>query len=325
MTEPSTTDPTGAARPHLSRNALGVALMVFSTLCMALMYVSIREVKGGMHPFEVAFFRNFIAVLLLWGWFRGRFLACFRTAHLRLHLLRGTLNVVAMLAFFYAVLITPLAVVAALGFTAPLFASVLALFVLRERLQWHRMAVIGLGFAGALVILRPGLLGLSLGPVLLLASSALWAVAIMVIKVLARSDSSVTITVYMGAVMAPLSLLSALPFWTWPDAPQLAWLLLIALLGTVGQLSLTEAFRLAEVGAVLPLDFLKLVWGTLLGLVIFAEVPDVFTWLGGVMIFGSTTYLALRETRRAPVRTPAAPSPPGPPGPPGRPPAAVPR
>jgi drug/metabolite transporter (DMT)-like permease len=290
-----------------SSNLQGIALMVFSTACQAAMYVSIREVPGGMHPFEVAFFRNAIAVLMLLVWFRRGFWSRLRTAHVRLHLLRGTLNVLAMLMFFYAVLITPLADVAALGFTAPLFASLLAIFVLRERLQWHRLAMIAFGFAGALVILRPGLAGATVGPLLLLCSSAIWALTIMVIKVLARTDSSITITVYMGTVMAPLSLLAAVWFWQWPNAEQLAWLALIALLGTLGQVSLAQAFRLAEVSAVLPLDFLKLVWSTLLGLFIFAEVPDAFTWLGGVMIFSSTTWLALRESRRSAAPSAAAP------------------
>ncbi|HKI97500.1 MAG TPA: DMT family transporter [bacterium] len=308
MTEPSPSDQPSGLLGQISGNVQGIALMVFSTACMACMYVAIREVPGGMHPFEVAFFRNLIAVLLLAAWHRQHFLACFRTEHVRLHILRGSLNVTAMLAFFYAVLITPLATVAALGFTAPLFASVLAIFVLRERLQWHRLSVIALGFAGALLILRPGVTEVSRGPVLLLASSAIWAVTIMVIKVLARTDSSTTITVYMGTVMAPLSLLAAAFFWQWPDGAQLLWLLLIAVLGTLGQLSLAQSFRLADVGAVLPLDFLKLVWGTLLGFFIFAEVPDVFTWVGGSMIFGSTTYLALRESRRTALPAPANPS-----------------
>jgi drug/metabolite transporter (DMT)-like permease len=288
-----------ALRARTSGNLQGMTLMVGSTACMALMYVAIRQVPGGMHPFQIAFFRNLIAILLLAAWYRGRLRAHLRTEHVRLHLLRGTLNVVAMLLFFYAVVITPLADVAALGFAAPLFASALAIFVLRERVRWHRVAVIAFGFAGAVVILRPGLAQETVGPVLLLISAAIWSVTMLVIKVLARTDSSITITVYMGAVMAPLAGIAAAFVWQWPDAEQLAWLVLIAILGTLGQVSLAQSFRLAEVSAVLPLDFLKLVWGALLGFLIFAEVPDLFTWVGGVMIFSSTTYLALRESRTA--------------------------
>ncbi|NIP74066.1 MAG: DMT family transporter, partial [Gammaproteobacteria bacterium] len=217
-----------------------------------------------------AFFRNFLALLLLLGWHRSRFFGYFRTAHLKLHLLRGGLNVVAMLMFFTAVLITPLADVAALGFTAPLFASLLAIVVLRERLRWHRLLVIAFGFVGAVVILRPGFAAVGQGPVLLLMSAALWSVTMLVIKMIARTDSSVTITVYMGSVMAPLSLLAALWFWQWPTLEQLGWFVVISALGTLGQVSLAQSFRIAEVTAVLPLDFMKLVWGSLLGFFIFA-------------------------------------------------------
>lgn len=284
--------------PLLSGNVLGMVLMALSTGCMATMYVAIREVPGGMHPFEIVFFRNLFALGLLVAWQAPGGLAVLRTAHLRLHGLRGALNVVAMLAFFYAVTITPLAEVAALGFTAPLFASVLALLLLRERVHRHRVTVIAFGFVGALVVLRPGVEGVHLGALLLLFSSSMWAMALMVIKVLARTDSSATITLYMVLVMTPLALVPALLVWQWPTLVQLGWFALIALLGTLGQLCLAQSFRVAEVTAVLPLDFLKLVWGSLLGFVLFAEVPDVWTWVGGAMIFGSTTYLALRESRR---------------------------
>ena len=103
-----------------------------------------------------------------------------------------------------------------------------------------------------------------------------------------------------------MSFLTALLFWQWPDMEQLAWMTLIAALGTVGQISLAQSFRVAEVTAVLPLDFLKLVWSALLGYFLFAEIPDVWAALGGVIIFASTTFLALRESRRpSPLQRPA--------------------
>ncbi len=285
-----------------SGNLRGMSLMVLSTGCMAAMYVCIRMVPGDLHPFEVALFRNLIAWLLLWVWYRNGILDHYRTTHLRLHFVRGSLNVVAMLMFFHAVLITPLANVAALGFTAPLFASLLAFVWLRERPAWHRVAVILFGFVGAIIILRPGAPAANEGPLLLLISSAIWAVTMIVIKVLARTESSVTIALYMVSFMTPMSFLAALLFWQWPDMEQLAWLTLIAAFGTVGQISLAQSFRVAEVTAVLPLDFLKLVWSALLGYFLFAEIPDVWAALGGAMIFASTTFLALREYRRPSLR-----------------------
>lgn len=283
---------------RLTGNLVGIGLMIASTLCMSAMFVAMRKVPGDLHPFEVAFFRNGFGLLALTAWYAPGGMKVLRTRRLRLHAVRAVLNVVAMLAFFTAVFVTPLADLAALGFAGPLFASVWAVVLLRERPGWHRAAVMAFGFAGALVILRPGLTVVHTGPLLVLFSASVWSVALMVIKVLARTESSTTIAMYMVLFMTPLSGLAAAAFWQTPDAAQLAWLALVGVLGTAGQINLGQSFRVAEATAVLPLDFFKLVWGSLLGFVFFTEVPDLWTWVGGTMIFASSTWLALREARR---------------------------
>lgn len=282
---------------RVSDNLAGIGLMTASTVFVAVMYVVIRKVPGGLHPFELVFFRNLFGVLILVLTHWRSLGKLFRTQRLRLHLLRGTLNLTAMLMFFTAVLITPLAEVTALGFTAPLFASLLAIVVLKERPGMYRLLVMALGFGGMLMILRPGINVIQSGSLLILGSSTFWAVTMMVIKKLTRTESSSTITVYMGVFMAPLSLIPAVFVWQWPDPQQLLWLVGVALLGTLGQVTLAQSFRFAEVTAVLPLDFFKLIWGGLLGFYIFAEIPDGWTLLGGVVIFASTTYLTIREAR----------------------------
>ncbi len=282
---------------RVSGNTLGMLLMVFSTVCLTLMHVSLRLVPGDLHPFELAFIRNLIGLLLLVALFAPRGTAVLRTRRLKLHSLRGVLNVCAMFAFFYGLPITPLAEVSALTFTAPLFASLLAIPFLRERLRPHRLGAIALGVAGMVLILRPGAAPLTLGPLLIVGSSLFWAVALIVIKLLTRTESSGTITLYMAMFMTPLSLAGALPFWQWPQLEQVLWLALVAMLGTAGQFSLAQSFRTAEATAVLPLDFLKLIWGSALGFLVFGEIPDLMTWLGGSVIFASTFYLALKESR----------------------------
>jgi drug/metabolite transporter (DMT)-like permease len=284
-------------RIFASGNLPGIGFMVVSSVCMAGMYTSIRLVPRGMHPFEIVFFRNLIGLLMLLAWHAPGGLRVLKTTRLRMHALRGVLNVAAMLTFFYAVTITPLAEVAALSFTGPLFASLLALLFLKEPPRLHRLGVMAFGFAGALVIVRPGLSVVQAGAVLLLVSSAIWAFALIVIKMLARTESSATITLYMVSFMTPLSLITAVSVWRWPDLHQVFWFLVVSLFGTAGQLCLAQAFRMADSTAVLPLDFLKLIWGSALGYLVFAEIPDVWVWAGGTMIFASTTYLALRETR----------------------------
>ena len=271
--------------------------MIAFTLLVSGMLVCIRMIPGNLHPFQLAFFRNLFGLLLLMGWQSKKGLKFLKTPYLKLHLIRGVFNVLAMLAYFYAVFITPIASIAALTFTSPLFASLLAIFFLKEPPRFERLFTIAVGVTGAFVILRPSSESIHLGPLLILLSAMSWAVVLLVIKKLSKNDSSLTIATYMVIFTTPFTFLAALPFWQWPDLSQLIWLLLMSTFGTVGQISLAQSFKLAEASAVLPLDFLQLVWGALMGFLLFGEVPDRWVWIGGFTIFLSATYLALKESR----------------------------
>ena len=271
--------------------------MAAAAVMFVLMHTLIKSMSGELHPFEIAFFRVFLGLFVLAPiLFRDRF-ASLRTSNIKLHALRGVLNVAAMLSFFYGLSITPLAQVTALGFSAPLFASVLAVLFLGEVIRIRRWTAIILGFVGTLVILRPGVIDVGLGPILIVVSSAIWAVALMVIKVLTRTDSSVTITLYASIFLSPLVLVAAFPFWQMPTWEQLMVLFVLAAFGTAAQTLMNQSLKLADTSVVMPMDFTRLVWAAMLGFFIFGEVPDIFTWIGGVMIFASTTYIALREAK----------------------------
>ncbi|MEO1331531.1 MAG: DMT family transporter, partial [Pseudomonadota bacterium] len=130
----------------------GVAMMCLSTVAFAIMHMAVRRLSAELPPFEIAFFRNlfglaFLAPLLVGDGFRA-----LRTSRLGLHALRGVVNIGAMLLFFSALAITPLAEVTALGFTAPIFAAALSVLALGERFRAHRWAAIGFGFLGMLII-----------------------------------------------------------------------------------------------------------------------------------------------------------------------------
>lgn len=152
-------------------------------------------------------------------------------------------------------------------------------------------------FLGALIIIRPGMKSVDVGSLLVLGSAAIWACAIVIIKMLSRTDSSVTITAYMVILMTPLSFLSAVFFWQWPNGTQLLWLGLVGVSGTLAQMGMAQAFRMAEATAVLPLDFMKLIWGAMIGYALFGEIPDAGIWIGGVTVFAAATYIAYRESQ----------------------------
>ena len=190
---------------------------------------------------------------------------------------------------------TPLAEVAALGFTSPLFATVLAVAAPGEPVGWRRIVSLLVGFGGALLIIRPGFHGISLVAGLVLLSSLAWAAALIDIKVLSRTELSLRITAYATYFLIPITLACALPFWRWPNAAELLWLVIVGGLGSLTQMSVAQAFRAGDTTQVLPGDFTKLIWAALIGWLVFAEVPDLWTLLAGCLIFASVAFITLRE------------------------------
>jgi len=298
VTEPSETTERMPAAVDL-RRFRPMALMLLSTASFACMHGAIRHVSQDllMHPFEIAFFRNLVALLLLSSLVFRYGLEPFRTSRPGLQFARGGLNAVAMLMFFYAVSITPLAEVAALSFTAPLFATVLAAFVLGEVVRLRRWTAVAVGFLGTLIVLQPGAGAFSSGALLIIGSSSLWASALIIIKVLSRTESSVTITAYMAIVLTPLTFIPAYFVWQWPTTEQLLWLIAIGSLGTVAQTTMAQAMKEADASALFPFDFTRLIWGAVIGYLAFSEIPGLNTWVGGSVIFASTAYIAWRESK----------------------------
>ena len=282
----------------LSGNLRGIAWMALSTVAFSTMHAMVRDATQTLHPFEVAFFRQFLGVFVLAPWFIRYGLAPLRTKRLRLHTARAAVNVVAMFAFYYALSIVPLAQVSALGFSVPIFTAVLAVILLGERVRLRRWAAILFGFAGVIVALGPDLQqtgSVGLGSGLVVMSSLAWAIALIFIKVLGRTDSTITITTYMVLLMTPMSLPPALAVWQWPTLEMFGQLMLIGVLGTIGQLTIVQALKEGETHVVMPIDFTKLIWAAGLGYLWFNEIPTLLTWLGGAMIFASTLYIAWRE------------------------------
>lgn len=288
----------------------GILWMVLASICFAGMHAVIKKVAlTGIHPFETAFFRLLFGMLPIIPFFVTDGLKPLKTKRLGLLTLRGVLNSAAMMCYFTALAIAPLAQVTALGFSAPIFATVLAVLFLGEVVRLRRWTAILLGFAGTLVILRPGVIAIELGPLLVVISSLIWGACMIIIKRLSATESSATITVYMSLVMMPIILVPASFVWTWPGPEQWALLVGLGILGGGAQLSMAQALKMADTHVVGPVDFVRLIWVTALGYLFFNELPDMFVWIGGAMILGSTAYIAYREHMLG--REKAAPGPPG--------------
>ena len=274
-----------------------VGLMLIATLCGAGMHAVGRHLASGLHPFEITFFRFFMGFLLMLPLvLRHRGLAL-KTRRPFLHLLRAASQWAAILLTFTALTLTPLATVAAMQFSWPLFGAILAVLVLGERIRARRIFALVLGFAGAMVILRPVSGALDLGALLILGSCLFFAVVAVTLKVLSRTDSSITTAFYLGLLATPIALIAALPVWQTPSLVEFAWLVLLGVIGNLANICFAQSLKEADVMVIMPIDFTKLIWATILGFVVFGELADIWTWLGGAIIFSSTLYIGYRERR----------------------------
>jgi drug/metabolite transporter (DMT)-like permease len=273
----------------------GIGLMIIATILFSVMHASIKYMSSSLHPFEIAFFRNLFGLIVIAPWFIRYGLEPLKTKKIKLHMARSFFNVIAMLSFFYSLSIAPLADVASLAFTAPLFASILAVIFLKEIIGIKRIIAIILGFIGAIIVIDPVYSSINNGHILTLLSASVWSISLIIIKILGRTESSVTITSYMVIIMIPLSGIAAFFYWETPTINDLIFLLIIGVSGTAAQMLLAQALRQGDTSIIMPFDFLKLIWAVGIGYLFFFEVPSLNTWLGSIIIFLSTLYIAYRE------------------------------
>jgi len=293
LTTPSATATT---RLHLPPRWRAALLMVASSAAFAGTLASVRQLPE-LSPIQVAFFRYLFSILLLLPWLLREGSLLPPTKRIGRHILRAVSGLAGMMCLFFAARMMPLADAATLGFTAPLFAVLGGALILRERVSRYRWLCTGLGFLGALVVLRPGAASLAVPGLVALMGALFVAVATLTTKTLARTESTATIVFYFTALVTPLSFAFALPVWQMPQLAAWPWLILVAVLATASQILLTRALRDGDASFLLPFDYAQLVFAALFGFVIFAELPSMHIAVGAVIIFGAGL-LSLMETRQ---------------------------
>ncbi len=285
----------------------GAILMTVASAAFAGMIGLIRHLSSveGIHPFEIAFFRNFFGLAFMLPWLMRTGLGGLRTQRIGLYTVRGFLSIMAMLSWFWAVTVMPLAEAVALSFTTPIFATILAALILGEIVRVRRWTATIVGFLGAMIILRPGFAEVSFPALVVLFSAGCIAAAIITMKTLSRTESPNAIVTYMVLFLTPLSLPPAIAVWQWPTPEAWLWLVAVGGLATVAHLCVTRAFAAADASAVMPFDFIRLPFVAIIGYVIFSESPDFWTWVGAGVIFAATFYITRREAQLAHATRPA--------------------
>ncbi|RPE77067.1 DMT family transporter [Vulcaniibacterium tengchongense] len=293
----------------MSNHTRAALLMLASTLAFGVMAIAIRLASQNLHTFEIAFFRNLFGLAAVLPLLRGADPASLRTRQLPRYFVRCAIGVCSMLAGFWAIGHLPLALAISLSYSTPIFVTIAAVIFLREHVRARRWAAVALGFAGVLIIVRPGSADFSTGSLIALLAAVLSGVVAIQIKQLAKVDPANTIVLYTYLFWVPISLVPALFVWEWPHGADWAWLLLAGAFGTAGQVLWTHALKLGDVSALTPISFVQLPILATVGWLWFGETVDVWTWVGAAIILGSNAYIAHREAvlaRRAATAAPTA-------------------
>ena len=281
----------------LSPSVLAVLFMILSGFFATTMHCLIRFATEDHHPFEVAFFRTIFVLIIFLPLVARNGITSLKSNNVKLQTFRAIVGSVAMLCMFYGLSITELAKATALMFTVPIFATILAILFLKEIVGIRRWLAMLVGFSGALIVLRPDI-ELGFGPLLILCASLMWSSSMLMAKTLTKTDTISSITFWQAAGLIPATFILAIQVWEWPSLSQLFMFLMIAIAGTLVHWFLNEALKRAEISALLPLDYLRLISSVSMGFIFFNELPQAGLWFGAALILGASTYIGIRQTQK---------------------------
>ena len=261
--------------------------------------VVIKTLGRSIDPFELAFFRYGIGMVIMSPIFIRVGVSGLRTERLGLHVIRLVLACVAMIGVLVSVINLPLATATALSFSRILFTTFVAVLILKEVVSGRRWTATGLGFVGVVVMVRPGAEGIDPIALIAIASAMTFAVANVLIRLLSRTESPIRIMFYYHLGGSLIFVGPAIYFWVTPVGIQ--WLLVgaIGVLTTLGMVGFVRGFAVGEASVIGPMEYTRLIYAAVLGYLFFAEIPDPYTILGALIIVGCTTFIARVEARAA--------------------------
>lgn len=307
----------------------GIALKVLSAFAFMLMSVIIRRLGGDVPVGQVLFSRQFfgLAPIFIWLTWNSEIRAAFTTDNLGGHLVRALVGFCAMICSFSALARLPLSDATFINYGAPLVAVALAAIILKERVRIYRWSAVGVGMFGVGVILWPQLSSgalagalagnagttTAIGTLFALAAIGFNAAVVIQIRRLTQTETTASIVMIFTLSGVALGLLTLPLGWVMPSFEQAALLVAMGILGGVGQMLMTEAFRHADASLIAPFEYTTIIYALILGYLFFGEVPDAYVLIGGAIVVAAGIYLILRERQlgiqRARDREAAAPTP----------------
>ncbi|MYM55248.1 DMT family transporter [Thalassovita mangrovi] len=286
--------------------AKGIIFKLGSVLMFITMSAVIKATSGHVPPGEAVFFRSLFAmpVIFGWLWLRGNLRTGLKVASPMGHFWRGFVGTAAMGMGFAGLGLLPLPEVTAIGYAAPLLTVIFAAMFLGEKVHLFRLTAVGLGLVGVLIVIEPRLTLFAgetvettqaLGAAFVLMGAVFAALAQIHVRNLVRTEQTSAIVFFFSLTSTTLSLLT-LPFgWVVPEAREAVLLIAAGLLGGLGQIFLTSAYRFAGASVVAPFDYASMLFALLIGYFVFAEVPTQQMLLGASLVILAGVLIIWRE------------------------------
>jgi drug/metabolite transporter (DMT)-like permease len=277
----------------------GMVWMVCGGLLFSMLNTIARQLTLHLDVYQSQFLRYLFGLLVILPWVFRDGWRTYMPVNMAGQFWRGGVHTVGLILWFTALPQIPLADMTAIGFTGPIFIMIGAAWFLGEPMRKDRWIAAIVGFAGVLVVVLPKMSGDGgWFNLVMLASSPVFAASFLITKALTRYEKPGVIVLWQALTVSVLSLPMALPHWQMPTPLQWLGFAATGVLGTLAHYCLTRAFALADISATQSLRFLDLVWASVLGWLVFGDVPSQSTWLGAFVILWATVWIARRESRR---------------------------
>jgi len=279
----------------LNNNQFAIFLIIISIIFGTLMGTFIKLAQEELNVITTGFLRFLFGFLIITPYILKTKFEVFSTKNLKIHILRSALNLPAMLLGFAALAMLPLEKMTAIHFIVPIIVTILAVIFLKEKIYLYRSIALVIGFLGMLIILRPGIIDISIGIYMALISSLIWSVVIILTKKVSKDDSAITILSHQYVYMVLFSFPLVIYFWDQPSLKTIIFILCAAISGTILHIALNHAYKLVDVTMTQPYSFLGLVVSSIIGYFVFSDKPDFYTWLGASVIFCGVLLISYRE------------------------------
>ena len=280
----------------MTNNTKAIILALVASVSGVTMNVLLKISLDDVNVYTAGFLRFFFGFILISPFIFYYQFQNFKTPNLKIHLTRGILNIPMMLLGFSALKFIPLEQIKAITFVSPIIVVILSVIFLKEKIYLIRIVALIIGLIGVLVILRPGIVSINVGAYMVLCSCSIWSVVVIITKFAARVDSPFTILSFQYTIVTLLSFPIALYFWQSPSSETITYLIFAGIAGTIVHLCINTAYKLTDLSVLQPVNFSRLLIASLFGFLIFDEIPDIWTIIGGLIVFFSILIITYRET-----------------------------